>query len=375
MAGIYIHIPFCKQACSYCNFHFSTTAKHRQAIVKGIATEIQQRADFFRDEPINSIYLGGGTPSILSQAELSSIFTQLEKHFDLSELKEVTLEANPDDLSYEKLKALKSLPINRLSIGIQSLHQKDLDFMNRAHNSKEGIASVERSLEMGFEKLNLDLIFGLPNSNLAEWESNLDQLFALDFEHLSAYALTLEEGTRFHRQVERGKLKELDDHLVAEQYQFLQDFIQQQGWEQYELSNYCKNDKIAIHNTAYWMNEKYLGIGPAAHSFDGKMRRWNVANNHLYNKQINAGEPYFQTEELSETDRYHEVLISRLRTKWGLSWEYLNDHFSETTLQHFKKCIEMQNEALLIDEEKVQIKPKHWFTSDQILRELMMNQV
>jgi oxygen-independent coproporphyrinogen-3 oxidase len=373
MAGIYIHIPFCKQACSYCNFHFSTSASHRKEILNGILKEINQRADFFKDQPISSIYFGGGTPSILDQSELSQIFDQLEAKFELSQLKEVTLEANPDDLSQRKLKELKDTPINRLSIGIQSLHQKDLRLMNRAHNAEEGINSVKRALEFGFEKLSLDLIFGVPNSSLSDWEYNLEKVFELEFDHLSAYALTMEEGTLFHHQVQNGEIKELEDHSVAEQYQLLQQYIQDYGWEQYELSNYCRNDQIAIHNTAYWLNEKYLGIGPSAHSYDGSTRRWNIANNHLYYKQMIAGKDYFETEQLSEADRYHELLISRLRTKWGISWQHIDDHFSPSIGSHFKTSVQKLKHLLHVEEDAVSIKKAFWLTSDQVLREMMIS--
>lgn len=373
MAGIYIHIPFCKQACSYCNFHFSTNAKNRKELLEGILQEINERADFFKNEAISSIYLGGGTPSMLDQSELSQIFEKLELNFGLGELKEVTLEANPDDLSQKKLKELKGTPINRLSIGIQSLHQKDLDMMNRAHNAEEGINSAKRSLDMGFEKLNLDLIFGIPNSSLKDWEYNLEQIFALDFDHLSSYALTMEEGTLFHHQVQSGKYTELEDQEVAEQYQLLQHYIKDRGWEQYELSNYCRNDQIALHNTAYWMNEKYLGIGPSAHSYDGQSRRWNVSNNHLYCKQMKTGKEYFETEQLSEADRYHELLISRLRTKWGITWDHLHQHFTQNCNAHFKASVQKLKDLLDVDERAVRINREYWFTSDQVLREMMLD--
>ncbi|MAY83241.1 MAG: coproporphyrinogen III oxidase [Flavobacteriales bacterium] len=373
MAGIYIHIPFCKQACSYCNFHFSTTAKHREEIVAAMLKEIEHRADFFNGEAIKSIYLGGGTPSILNQAELSSIFKQLESHFNLNDLKEVTLEANPDDLSKEKLRELKELPINRLSIGIQSFHQKDLDFMNRAHSAEEGIATVKRALDMGFEKLSLDLIFGIPTSTTADWEANLRQIFSLDFDHLSAYALTLEEGTLFHHQVKSGKAKEIEDREVAEQYNLLQDYIKNESWEQYELSNYCRNEQYAIHNTAYWMNEKYLGIGPAAHSYDGAKRRWNLANNHLYYKHIHEGKQYYETEQLSEIDRYHELLISRLRTKWGIPKTFLEETFSSNILEHFTNKLSKLSEYFEEKDDRYQIKRAFWFTSDNLLEQLMVD--
>ena len=373
MAGIYIHIPFCKQACSYCNFHFSTSSKNRQRILDAMLKEIEDRADFFIDEQVQSVYFGGGTPSILDQSELSQIFKKLETHFDLSRLKEVTLEANPDDLSQKKLQELRNTPVNRLSIGVQSLHQKDLDFMNRAHNAEEGIKSVERALAAGFEKLSLDLIFGIPNSTNQEWEDNLKKIFQLDFDHLSAYALTMEEGTLFHHLVKNGKVRELEDHQVAEQYELLQEYSLTHGWEQYELSNFCKADQVALHNTAYWMNHKYLGIGPSAHSYDGKTRRWNIGNNHLYCNQMEKGEAYYDTEVLSEKDRYHELLISRLRTKWGIQKAYLEQHFSPACNRHFRQALEKLDPLLEINDGTVKIKRPFWFTSDQVLGVMMMD--
>lgn len=373
MAGIYIHIPFCKQACSYCNFHFSTSGKYRNEMVKAICREIGDRSNFFEGEAISSIYLGGGTPSILTQKELSAIFRTLDKHHDLSSLKEVTLEANPDDLKRNKLKELSSLPIDRLSIGIQSFHQEDLAFMNRAHTAEEAMNSVKRAQDIGFEKLNLDLIFGIPTADLTKWEANLKTIFSLNFEHLSAYALTLEEGTKFHHQVVKGELKECNEEEIAAQYRRLQDNINEQGWEQYELSNYARNGKYAIHNTAYWMNEKYLGIGPAAHSYNGIERKWNRANNQLYMKQLLSGNEYYNKEILSEKDRYHEALISRLRTKWGISKEFLESSFSEKTKHHFMVTAEKLKSYIEEDDFAYQIKRNYWFTSDNILEQLMLD--
>lgn len=373
MAGIYIHIPFCKQACTYCNFHFSTSRKNREQILSTILKEIALRKGYLDKQTIESIYFGGGTPSILSEIELGAIFSQLEKHFDLSGLKEVTLEANPDDLNNKKLRELKSLPIDRFSIGIQSTHQDELDFMNRAHNASEGIDSVKRSQDAGFEKISVDLIFGIPNGTIQKWEENLERIFELNVPHLSAYALTLEEKTVYHHLVKSGKYTAPKEDELAEQYNLLQNYISDNNWEQYELSNYCQGEKYAFHNSSYWKDELYLGIGPSAHSYNGKSRQWNLANNQAYSKGLKRATNYFETEELSEENRYHETLISRLRTKWGLPQKFMTENFSEKVNEHFEKQAESLSEYLVLTNGVYQIPKDYWFTSDNILQKLMLD--
>lgn len=373
MAGIYIHIPFCKQACTYCNFHFSTTGKNREQLIQALLKEIEIRKSYLNGEPIRSIYFGGGTPSMLSQKELASLFSQLEKHFDLSQLKEVTLEANPDDLNREKLSTLKTTPINRLSIGIQSFHEADLMFMNRAHKAEAGQRSIQDAQDAGFENLTIDLIYGVPGSNLKKWEENLQTFFKLKVPHLSSYALTLEENTAYAHRVKKGEIAAPNENDLADQYELLQVYIMQNDWEHYELSNYALKGNRALHNSSYWQGENYLGIGPSAHSFNGISRQWNVANNHLYTSANFLEDHYFEKETLSEKDRYHDALISRLRTKMGLSKSVLENEFSTEVLNHFYE--KLAGLSSYIKEEKTVygIKEEYWLTSDEIIRKLMID--
>lgn len=373
MAGMYIHIPFCKQACNYCNFHFSTSLKYKDDIVKAILREIDNRKDYLEDKKIRSIYFGGGTPSLLSKDELNMIIASISKTYDLSDLQEVTLEANPDDLSPEKLKEIHGTIINRLSIGIQSFHQDDLDFMTRAHTAEEGIRSIKEAQEIGFENITIDLIYGVPTSSSAKWEENLEHFFELAIPHLSSYALTVEDRTAYAHQIKKGKVSAPDEDDLAEQYDLLQKYVRENQFEHYELSNYAKSGFHAVHNSSYWEGESYLGIGPSAHSFNGTSRQWNVANNSLYLRSDFAKDDFFQREELSERDRYHDALISQLRTKKGISLGLIEKEFSQKVRDHFFRSAENLKEYLKMEKASYAIKEEYWLTSDDIVRKLMLN--
>jgi len=373
MAGMYIHIPFCKQACSYCNFHFSTSTKNREKLVDAICNEIAARQEYLQDKQLKTLYFGGGTPSMLSQFELESIFNSLSKHYDISELEEVCLEANPDDLSSEKLNELKQFPINRFSMGIQSFQQEDLDFMNRAHTAAEGTAAIKRAQDAGFENLNVDLIFGIPTSNLKKWEKNLQKFFGLNVPHLSSYALTLEEKTAYWSWVQKGKVKAPNEEELAAQYQLLQTYISNESWEHYELSNYCKEGYRAVHNTNYWTGKHYIGIGPSAHSYNGISRRWNLSNNVRYFATDPKSDEYFEKEILKEKDRYHELLINRLRTKMGIDLDEMKEDFSIAVLTHFQEAVKSIEDYLQLEKDAIRIKEQYWLTSDHILRKLMLD--
>ncbi len=373
MAGIYIHIPFCKQACSYCNFHFSTQLKRKDDVVKSIIREIEQRKSYLSNEKVESIYFGGGTPSLLSISELNRIFESIHQHFSLSHLKEVTLEANPDDLSQEKLVQLRDTPIDRLSIGIQSFHQEDLNFMGRAHTAIEGKESILMAQDSGFEKMTIDLIYGVPGSSTEKWKENLEQFFDLKIPHLSSYALTVEDRTAYANQIKKGQSTPPEEDELAEQYALLQEFIRSNNWNHYELSNYCQEGNEAIHNSSYWQGKSYLGIGPSAHSFNGYSRQWNVSNNQLYIKADFAADNYFQKEELTEKDRYHDALISRLRTKKGISVKMLEAEFSNDIQEHFIHSAEKLKEYFELNDHTYMIKEVYWLTSDEILRRLMLD--
>ncbi len=338
MSGIYFHIPYCKQACHYCDFHFSTVLSTRDELLKAMRAELFSRSpdnnrDARMDGPLQSIYFGGGTPSILTLDELQALLDDTHRHFSVTEDAEITLEANPDDLhDADKLRAWRDMGINRLSIGLQSFHDADLQWMNRAHNRNEALAAVQRAQDAGFEALTVDLIYGLPNWSDDEWEQNLRELEKLQVPHFSAYILTVEDKTALGHQVKTGKQRMTDDSAIEQQYALLCDWAKAQGYDHYEVSNFARVGKRAVHNSAYWTGAPYLGIGPGAHSYSAAQRRWNVASNTRYIRasRLLSGqreESYFETEELTLKDRYNEYLMTGLRTARGISLEEAEERF------------------------------------------------
>jgi len=339
MAGIYIHIPFCKKACSYCNFHFSTSLNLKDAMLNALVKEIKLRAIDWNKDPIKTIYFGGGTPSLLSRIDLELIFETLTQNFNLSELEEVTLEANPDDLTVEKVLEFKDSPIDRLSIGIQSFKESDLLLMNRAHNVTEAHKCIEIVKNAGFEKMTIDLIYGTPGLSNQDWMDNLQIAADYDIPHLSCYALTVEPKTALQFQVKKGILPAPDDHQMAEQFMILMDFAQQNFYDHYEISNFAQKGHYALHNTAYWNGAPYLGLGPSAHSFDKKNRYWNVSNNAKYIKSLEQNILPLEFEELSIKDHYNELVLTHLRTAKGVERTSLSK-FPEYFLIHFNKEVQ-----------------------------------
>jgi len=374
MAGIYIHIPFCKQACSYCDFHFSTKLTNKKSVLSAVEKELKLRSNYLGQELVDTIYLGGGTPSLLSEIELQSIFQTVLNNYTVSDHAEITLEANPDDLTKVKLQELKQTPINRLSIGVQSFFEEDLRFMNRAHNAKEAVTSIQNAKEVGFDNLSIDLIFGSQTTSNEMWQRNLSIFFDLGINHLSAYSLTIEEKTALAHNIAKGKVENIDDEKNYTQYLILQNAIKENGFEQYELSNYCIDESYSKHNTSYWQNKKYLGIGPSAHSFNGISRQWNVKNNALYTKAINEGNSYFEKEELSEIDRYHEYLITSLRTKWGVDVSKMDMLFSPSIVEHFNTKMFFVDKSLVdLSHDNLTVKSDNLFQSDEVVRQLMID--
>ena len=374
MAGIYIHIPFCKQACSYCDFHFSTNLKNRSRIVEGIISELKIRKAYLENEHIDTIYFGGGTPSILNQFELDAILTAINKEYTINSEVEICLEANPDDLNKQKLEEINSLGINRLSIGVQSFHDVDLQFMNRAHNSSEALSSIALAQDIGISNISIDLIFGSPTTSNKMWEENLNKLFELQVPHLSSYSLTVEEKTKLAHQINKGLVAAIDDEKNYTQYLILQDYIDANHFEQYELSNYCKNEMYSKHNTAYWLQKKYLGIGPSAHSYNGKNRQWNIANNSLYFNGIKELSPVIEKEILTEKDAYHDFLITRLRTKWGIKLGEIEARFNPEILAHFKAKIPLLNKSMVnFENNHLLVNRKSLFQSDQVVEALWLD--
>jgi oxygen-independent coproporphyrinogen-3 oxidase len=336
MAGIYIHIPFCKQACNYCDFHFSTSLKMKASFVDALLKEIDLRKSVFETETIESIYFGGGTPSLLSATELDRIFKKLYASFTICSDAEITLEANPDDLNFEKIQEIKSTPVNRLSIGIQSFRDVDLKFMNRAHTSSEALGSINMCKDAGFTNLTIDLIYGTPGMTNEAWMENLKIAFELDIPHISSYALTVEEKTALHYQILKNKTPDIDENQSALQFEMLMAEMKRNGYEQYEISNFCKPNSYSRHNSSYWKKDNYLGLGPSAHSFLGNKRLWNVSNNTKYIKSLQVGELPLQEECLTTQDRYNEYIMTSLRTKWGCSIGHIETDFSPEFARYFK---------------------------------------
>lgn len=324
MAGLYFHIPFCKQACIYCDFHFSTSINRADSMVSAIVKELCLRKNEI-NEPVETIYFGGGTPSILSTEQLVLILDTVRSNFVLCDEVEFTLEANPDDLSIEKLSELKNIGVNRLSIGIQSFFDTHLKWMNRAHNAEESLSCVSNAQQMGFDNITIDLIYGIPIMTDVEWIKNIETALDLGVPHISAYNLTVENKTVLSHMVASGKSKDVDDEQGERNFHDLKERLLERGFIQYEISNFGKEGYFSKHNSSYWLGKPYLGIGPSAHSFNGKARRWNIANNPLYMKKLNAGESAYEEEILSPKDRVNEHLMIGLRNQWGCSWQYLNE--------------------------------------------------
>lgn len=337
MAGIYLHIPFCKQACSYCNFHFSTLLVNKNDVIKAMLHEIELQRNFFpTSTKIETIYFGGGTPSLLTVDEISSFINKIKDLFNVDEQAEITLEANPDDLTNDYLGQLKNKTrINRLSIGVQSFLKEDLLYMNRAHNAQEAIDCIRLAKQHGFHNLSVDLIYGTPSLTNEQWQKNLDFLVDLDIAHVSCYALTIEEKTSLHHSIKNKKAIAPNDEKTAQQFSILMDKMQQHKYTHYEISNFCKEPHFAKHNTNYWKGISYLGIGPSAHSFDGKKRCWNITNNTKYVKKIMLNKLANESEFLSKTDNYNEYVMISIRTIFGVDLSKIKQDFGDDFHHHF----------------------------------------
>ncbi|WP_026718606.1 radical SAM family heme chaperone HemW [Flavobacterium antarcticum] len=344
MAGIYIHIPFCKQACHYCDFHFSTSMKKKDDMVLALAKEIQLRKSEIT-EKVETIYFGGGTPSVLTNAEIEFLIGEVYANFEVIENPEITLEANPDDLSEERIIALSKTPINRLSIGIQSFFEADLKMMNRAHNSGEAKKSLEIATRY-FDNISVDLIYGIPGLTNEMWKQNIETALNFGVPHISSYALTVEPKTALYKLIQTGKIVEPKDEMAQEHFEILVKTLIDKGFIHYELSNFGKLNYFSQNNSSYWLGKKYLGIGPSAHSFDGKSRSWNIANNSLYIKSISEDKLPHEIEILTVQDRYNEYVMTGLRTIWGVSLGRIEKEFGVEYLNYLIK----QADKFLVDE-------------------------
>lgn len=329
MAGIYIHIPFCKQACHYCDFHFSTSLKKKEEMLAAIQKELFLRKDELAGEHIETIYFGGGTPSILAVDEINRLIDTVYQQYTVVEQPEITLEANPDDLDVATIQRLAQSKVNRLSIGIQSFGEEDLKMMNRAHNAQEAISCLQEVVKY-FDNISIDLIYGIPNLSNERWIENIQRILDLGIPHISCYALTVEERTALNKLIQKGVIPSPKEEVAHAHFMLLIEKLRANGYVHYELSNFAKPGYYSKNNSAYWLGKKYVGIGPSAHSFDGRYRSWNISNNPLYIKAIEAGELPSEIEELSVVDRYNEYVMTGLRTIWGVDLTRVSNEFGAT---------------------------------------------
>ena len=356
---LYLHIPFCRQACHYCDFHFSTNTGNKLAIVEAIAKEIVLRRSYLDDRKLDTIYFGGGTPSLLDEKELNLLLSTIYSQFDVSDYAEITLEANPDDLNKDKLEQLSRAGINRLSIGIQSFHEPHLKLLNRIHSAGEGESCVKTAQDVGINNISIDLIYAIPAPDHNILESDIQKAFTLDVSHISAYCLTIEPQTAFGSWLKKKKIKPIDEEFAASQFEILVSSLANNGYEQYEISNFARNQQYSKHNSSYWQQHPYLGVGPSAHSYNGMSREYNVSNNAKYLSSIGQEIIPSTYEELSSADKTNEYLLTGLRTKWGVKQqelnnlshgEFLSQHSSELKKLADNGWIRMDQEIILLTE-------------------------
>lgn len=331
MAGIYLHIPFCKSKCIYCDFYSTANLTAKERYVKALCKELEQRKDYIGGEKIHTIYFGGGTPSLLTASDFESVFSVIKANYDFTECREITLEANPDDITDEYVKSVKTLPFNRVSMGCQTFDDKTLRFLNRRHNASTAVRAVNLLQQNGISNISIDLIYGYPEETVEQWSRDLEQAIDFGVPHISAYHLIYEQGTPMHTMLSRGKIKEIDEEKSLQFFSMLIDKLGKAGYEQYEISNFCKDGKYSQHNTSYWKGTKYLGCGAAAHSYDGVSREWNVSDTNKYIAGIDNGRA-FEKEVLTPTDMYNEYIITHLRTKWGICLDEFKQLFGDEKL-------------------------------------------
>ncbi|MEE1962083.1 oxygen-independent coproporphyrinogen-3 oxidase [Flagellimonas taeanensis] len=353
MAGVYIHVPFCKQACHYCDFHFSTQMKKKDAMVDALVREMELRKNELGDEVVETIYFGGGTPSVLELPELERLIQAVYDHYKVMDHPEITLEANPDDLvssraqSRDIFKDFRKIGVNRLSIGIQSFFEEDLKLMNRAHNALEAEHCIKEAAKH-FDNITIDLIYGIPGMGHDRWKANIQKALDFGLPHISSYALTVEPKTALEKLIQKGTVPQVDDGQAQEQFHILVEQLEEQGFVNYEISNFGKPGYFSQNNTAYWQGKKYLGIGPSAHSYDGFSRTWNIRNNSIYIKQIQQGILPSEKETLTVTDRYNEYVMTGLRTIWGVSKEKIAKEFGLNYANYLEQQAEKFTEQQLL---------------------------
>lgn len=375
MAGIYFHIPFCKQACHYCDFHFSTSLKYRHELLQAMHEEIILQARYLKGATIETLYFGGGTPSILTAAEIQQLIDQAANHYTLSPDAEITLEANPDDLEATQVSALRGTSVNRFSIGIQSFFGEDLRWMNRAHGAADAETVIKRVQDAGFQNITADLIYGYPLLDNRKWQQNIEKLVSFNIPHISAYSMTIEPQTVLGTLVRKGKQMPMDEQQSALQFEYLMDALGPAGYTHYEISNFAKPSAYARHNSNYWRGIAYLGIGPSAHSFDGDTRQWNVSNNAKYIRALQQGQIPYEREQLTARDKLNEYIMTSLRTMWGLNLERVEENFGQQHRQMLYNGLQpfLSAGEVSITDQVVVLTRKGKLMADRIAAELFVD--
>lgn len=373
MAGIYLHIPFCKTRCIYCDFYSTTHSELKTRYVQALCDELKMRKEYLKGEKIETIYFGGGTPSQLGREEFILIFDAIKEHYGLDNCREITLEANPDDLSAEYLEMLAGLPFNRISMGVQTFDDATLQLLKRRHNASQAIEAVKKSREAGFNDISIDLIYGLPGETTERWEHDLQQAISLNVEHISAYHLTYEEGTPIHTMLQKHQLQEVDEEASVRFFSMLIDQLKAAGYEHYEISNFCHPGMYSHHNTSYWKGIPYLGCGPSAHSFDGNTREWNIASINEYMEGIEQGTRVFETETRDKTTAYNEFIITSVRTMWGIPLQKLEQTYGQELLQYCRKMADryLKSGKMMEENGYLRLTREGIFISDSIMRDLL----
>ena len=373
MASVYIHIPFCKQACNYCNYHFSTKLEKKDLLINSLLKEIQLRSNELKNNKVHSIYFGGGTPSILKKSIIKSLIDSVRHNFNLNKKIEICLEINPDDIKDGDIENYIEIGVNRISVGVQSFFDSDLALMNRRHDSKQAINVIEK-VKKNLKNYSIDLIYGIPNMTIEKWSKNLQTAISFSPPHISAYALTIEENTVFSDWVNKKKINLLSEEEVLNQFNFTLKFLEKKGYDHYEISNFGKRNFYSKNNESYWLGESYIGIGPSAHSFDGKYRSWNISNNIKYINNIKLNKLPVRREKLSKNDKFNEYIMIGLRTIWGVSSKRVLNEFGKDYLslikEKSKKHIKSSN--LFWDGEILRISNKAKFLTDGIASDLFI---
>lgn len=369
MAGIYIHIPYCRKVCYYCDFHFTASFKDVVPVIASINKELEDRKSYLNNETVETIYFGGGTPSAVDFDQIASVLNTINKNYNISPTPEITLEANPDDLHPSYLKNIKDLGINRLSIGVQSFIERDLKWMNRRHNAAKAVESIRFAQKNGFENITIDLIYGIPGLTSNEWKDNLKQFFEMDIPHLSAYHLTIEPKTVFGVWKKRGRLHEITEDESIAQFDILLEETSRHGYQHYEISNFAREGFYSRHNLSYWKNNIYLGAGPSAHSYNQLSRRWNTKIHRDYISQVNAGLPYFEEEILTLHEKYNDYVLTNLRTMWGIDLEKIKHSYGEEFVSEIKRTAKKYCDYLILEANTIKLNNKGKFIADRIASE------